>query len=506
MILAWAFLAAASTDAAAAGSDYRTGVRLLEEKKYDEAAAAFEEALRHASAEMPSLRYRDPEGRQDHPYFPYYGLARATLGQAEGDGSAYGRRDRLRLAIRYLDQTAHPLAPARLAEARSALEEAERTIAEREASTPPPELAVLRTKVERLCETESFEDALREIGNAGDLLGKFERLKGDLTTLVRGRQRASLQRYGDILRSRLESICRTDPTLEAEVILPMLRPARVPAELSANPGPHFQWLSDFFPVYEKEIDQIRASRSLPIDRLLASAAAFEASALKALEVRLVPGFRAARNVAHSMRMARLKELAATGDPGSAEFRGSVETLLAACAGTLAGTEEAVRKRTAEWADLTVLEDLKRYLETDLPYQKTQVETARTKVAEMILAYERLVAAEELVRKAGEDLARRGIMAEPDECRKIDQRLTELERQPYFETLTARVRARVLLTRAMCNAVVAFLEADPRGRAVERCRTDVLKAYALAPDVDAPWRGGDVLSPKVLAVFDEIRKR
>lgn len=508
-----ALLMAPLADDEAAGATYRRGVKLLEEKKYAEAGAAFEEALRHAPSESPSLKYRDDEGRQEHPYFPYYGLARATLGQAEAESSPFARRDRLRQAARYLELTAHPWRERRLAEAKSALAEVERTIAEREraltereASAIPAEVTALQGKVQSLCDAEQFEAALRELEGAAEVLKTRPRVREDLDAIVRVRQRFSLNRYEEALTSRLEGVCRTDPTLEAEYTLTALRPARVPAEVAKDPGPRAAWLTGFYSLYEKQLDAIRGSRHLSPERLKASADVFEASASAALDVKLPLGFRAARNVAHFMRLARLKELAATGDPGLPGYASLALALARAAEESSALAERLARRRMAEWTGSPEAEELKRYVEGDLPYQKTQVDTARLRSEERVLAHERLLAAEALLKKAQDGLVTRGIMAEPAECRKIDRALTELERQPEFESLPAPLRARVLLTRALCNAVISFLEADKGVRAHERCRTDVVRARVLDPKADAPWRQGNSLSPKILSVFDKILER
>src|SRR5207247_1911259 len=136
---------------------------LFEEKKYEEAAKAFEEALRHEPGESPSLKYRDTEGRHRHAYYPHYELALARLGQAQAEASPYVKRERLQSAVQSLSQTSHSEGSSRLAGARTQLEELEKAIAELEASTPPPELAQIRTKVDRLCEAQNYEEALREL-------------------------------------------------------------------------------------------------------------------------------------------------------------------------------------------------------------------------------------------------------------------------------------------------------------------------------------------------------
>lgn len=499
----------AAGDPAPAGAAYTRGLQLLEEKKHDEAAAAFEEALRHEPAEAPTLRYRDESGRHRHAYFPHYLLARARLAQAQKEAAPYVRRERLQAAVRHLGLTVHPEGRARMNEASVALEELERAIAEAEAVAVPPEVAQLRSRIDRLCEASSFEEAFREIEAAAELLRRHEKIRNEILASARNRQRAAIQSYETILTSRLDSISRTDPTYEAEVVLPLLKPARVPAEITKDPAPRFRWLLEFCAVYEKDLELVRGSATLDLDRLIPSAAGFDALAAKAIEIDLFNGFRAARNMAHSMRTARLKELAASADkpdtnlPGSPAFRDAAARLLEVSDASRAKAEEDLGARLS--AGLGPTDDLKKYVEADLPYQKRQVDAVRGKIREVTVAYERRVAAEAAAKAAEDGLVSPARMANPDECRKILQALSQLESQAYFETLPAPVRARVLFARAVGEGVTGFLEAEPPARVAERCKGDLLRAQGLDAGVQKPWQDAGRLSPRLAALFDQIRK-
>lgn len=503
-------MALAAGDAAPAGAEYTRGLALLQEKKYEEAAAAFEGALRYQPAETLSLKYRDENGRHRHAYHPHYQLGLTRLAQAGAETSLYVRRERLQAAARSFNQSDHPDALARSEEVASALEATEKLIEEMEANTPPPEIGQLRAKVDRLCEEQKYEEALREIQAPSDLFRRFERIRNEMLANVRNRQRSTLASFDVILGSRLDSISRTDPTYEAEIVLPLLKPARVPPEVTKNPAPRFGWLDEFYALYGKELERVRTANLLPPDKLLPSAAAFDGAAARALEIGLFSGFRAARNMGHSMRMARLREMAALAEkpdsdlPGSEEFKKDAAELLAASDESQAAVEKELRGRLERAGGTD--EDLRKYLETDLPYQKRQIEAVRGKIRELTVAYDRKVKAEEAARKAEAELYSPEAIADPAACRKIAQPLSLLEAQAYFETLPAPVRARVLFARAVSEAFATFLEAEPPARAIERCRADVQKACALNPRIDAPWKEKGLLSPRILALFDEIRKQ
>ena len=90
---------ACAGDPAPAGAAYQRGLRLLEEKKYEEAVKELEEALRSEPVESPSLRYRNAEGRRRHPYYPRFSLGLSRLGQAESEANLYTKRERLQAAV-----------------------------------------------------------------------------------------------------------------------------------------------------------------------------------------------------------------------------------------------------------------------------------------------------------------------------------------------------------------------------------------------------------------------
>jgi hypothetical protein len=429
------------------------------------------------------------------------------MAQAQAEAGPYVKRERLQAVVRHLGLTVHPGARDDLAASIAALEALEKAIAAAEAAAVPPEVAQLRGRIDRLCEASDFEGALVELTNATDLLRRYEKARADILASIRNRQRAALQNYETILVSRLDSISRTDPTYEAEVVLPLLKPARVPPEITKDPAPRFRWLNEFCALYEKELDFVRGSATLDLERLLPSAAAFDALAKRAMEIDLFNGFRAARNMAHSMRMSRLKDLAASADkpdsnlPGNVAFRESSARLLEAS--DVAKVEEDLAARLA--SGTSPAEDLKKYVETDLPYQKRQIEAVRGKFREVTVAWERRVSAEAAAKEAEDALVTPGRMSNPDEVRKIGQALSQLESLAYFETLPPGLRARVLYARAVSEAVTAFLDAEPPARAAERCRGDLLRATGLDAGVQKPWQESGRLSPRLSALFEQIRK-
>ena len=491
-------------DAAPAGREYQRGLRHLEQGRFDEAVRAFEAAIAFEAGESLVLIYRDRSGRHGHAYFPYYWLARARLGQAKRATSLDVRRQHLGNAIRLLGQTAHPVAEKYLAEANAALKKVDEAIAERDLIVLPPEVAALRNKVINLCNQELFEQALKDIEAASDLFVQHQRAKESLIATVGDRRKVILRRYEEAMSARLESASRTDPTLEAESILPILRPACVPGEVDRDPALHFRWLLDFFALYEEEIDHVRTASTLPPREILGSSAVFEEAAGKSLKVSVFSGYRAARNFGHCIRMARLKAHVAKGDPASAGYRGVGETILEAAVAAHAKSEQALRSLLEAEEKPTFADAVRKYLETDLPYQAQRIQEYRDLMEKVILAYEQRVDAERQVGQATEAFSRREVVVDAAACRKIQQSLSALESKPHFETLPGPVRARILFTRAVSTAVVAYLEAESPEQVADRCSSDLARAFALDAEVDLSWRNR--LSPKILKTFEKARNK
>lgn len=490
--------------AASAGTEYLKGLKALEESRLSDALQAFEEAIRHQAAESSGLKYRTTAGRYRHAYYPHFEIARVLGMQARAETQLVARKSLMEQAIRRLNQTRHPEGPGVLAEMERALAESSKAIAEEERTQLPPAIKAVRTKVDRLIQDEErFEDALKEVQASGEAFARREKLQQDMVAMIRDQQQRAIKRYQDILLLRLDSVSQTDPTLEAERILPLLRPGVVPPHVHADPGPQFAWVSRFWSTYEKEIDRVKGALSIPLPELMASADRFDALASQALDQGYFDAFKASRHMAHSLRMTRLKALAKSPNPASTEFRKDVATLTSASEQMRGGVEAEIGRRLTGAAG-EASDKLKKYLE-ELAYQKRQVEESRERIDESIVAYERMVAADARTRKAEESLFAPEVMAGPAECRKVGQELTALEEEAHFETLPAAIRARVFLARAIAVGMATFLDGEQKRTVLSNCSGDVNRAFQADGKVILPWKEKG-LSPRLVALVEEIRRR
>ncbi len=491
---------------AEAGASYVKGVKLLEEKKFDEAVQALEAAVKFQRQESPAMRYRDDEGRYRHAYYPNFLLGRARLGQAQGEASLDIRLDRLENSLAYLKRSTHPEAKPTEAVVEAAIEKAKKDIEDRNLNTPPQEILDVRAKINGLCDLEKFEEAYKELQAVDkSFAGYHARLKPPILALITTRQDAVLKRYDVVMLGRLEGISRSDPTLEAETIIPQLRPACVPPEVKRDPAARFKWLLGFFSFYEKEVDVVREATTLPVDTVLKSTASFDFAADQAIGVDVFPGYRAARNMAHYIRRARLDEWVAKGDPAQPEYLSTGEKILAASAEMRKKTEADLRQRIEQAANTPLALEMQKYLDTDvLKYQVVQLERLNGTMKDRIKKHNEKVAAEGSLRRAQDGMAARAAMADPLACRRVELDLSALESQDHFQDLPAPIRAQVYYSRALSNATAAFLESEELARVADRCRGDVTRAFALDPKVDAARRGQ--VSPRILKVFDDILKQ
>jgi hypothetical protein len=470
-------------DAAQAGAAYKQGLDELKRGRYEEAARKFAEALAHVPQETDKLLYRDDEGRHADPYYPHYGWAQARARQAEAEPAAGRKRRLLEEAVAHLGLSRHPSAAKALEEARATLEALDRAAA----APPPPDpaaaaLAALAAKVEDLCARQRFEEAREAVESERPLAASRPRETGALLRSVADRQAAALDGYRRLMDAALETVAATDPTGKPDPVLPLVRPALVPPWVRRDPGGPFGWLAGFADLCDRERAALRDAAALDPPAALRAADAFEHAAEGAAAAGSVPGFRAARAVAHAIRWARAQTLPAE---EALEFLSEGDRASERCEEALRRDRGALEAGAAE-----------RYLRTELAAQALQRAGLRR-------ALERRAALSSRVAEAERALSRRGTMADPDALRRVSSELEALESEPEFRDLPPGVRARALLGRALAEATAEFLEGADAGRVADRCGPLARRAFALDARADEGWRGR--ISPKLRAVLDGLKE-
>lgn len=467
-----------------AGTAYRQALESLNGENYEEAITFLRTALQRVGDESDQLKYRDSVARRRHSYYPHFEWARARVLQARKETSIFTRRDYLKEAVSRLTQTRHPEGGRLLEEVRDQLAQVEKAI-ELDGS-----FASTKTRIEVLGTGERFEEALKQLDQAAvDYVTRSKEI-GDLRVSLKERQTALERRFEQVLAQRLGDVALSDPVAAGDSIAGILKPAQIPAEAVARPGSPFQWLTKFIELWEKRIDVVRRSADLTAEETNAVAGDFELVALDALKSGIPPGFRAARHVAHAIRMAKLNRIAT----------GAEDTIDTAAAGAVVQSAGATSVKAGEaLSKMPEGDAMVKMLENDVPGRQKAVDDLSKKILDGAKERARLTApivAAEAILADGDALGDEKVLT------KLKNDLFELESEANFGTLTARLRARALMAHALAEAILGFMEGMPAARVVDRCRVPAWRAFGFDPKIDARYAGK--LSPKMLKILEQIK--
>jgi hypothetical protein len=475
---------AAGDNVSDAGAAYRKALEELDTERYEEAVQLLRDAVQKVGSESDELKYRDSISRRRHSYYPYYEWARARQMQAKKEPSIFTRRDLLKDALSRLGQTRHPESAQLLEEVKAELVVVEKAI-ELDGS-----FASTKTRIEVLGTGERFEEALEQLELAAKTYLGRQKEMADLRTSLKDRQIALERRFEQLLSQRLGDLTLTDPVVAGESVAGILKPALIPVEAIAKPGAPFQWLLKFIELWEKQLEIVRKAPELPAEETNAVAGAFESSALEALSSGVPAGFRAARHIAHAVRLAKLNRIAV----------GAEDVIDTKSAQTVVQFENATSARASDALDKMPEGDATiKALQDRILVRRKEIDDLVKKIND---------GAKERARLTGPIIVAEGSLSDGDTLgdaaalAKLKNDLFELESEANFGTLTNRLRARALLAHALAEAMLAFLEGNTQARAVDRCRLPAWRAYGFDPKVDARWVGK--LSPKLLKVLDQIR--
>lgn len=467
-----------------AGTAYRQALEAVESENYEGAIQLLSGALQRVGEESDQLKYRDNVARRRHSYYPYFEWACARELQAQREASIFTRRDLLKDAVGRLAQTKHPEAPQKLESVKKKLEEVEKAIA------MDGSFSSTKTRIEVLGTGERFEEALQQIEEAAKTYLTRDKEIRDLRTSLKERQRVVERRYEQTLTQRLSDVLLTDPIVAGESITGILKSAQIPAEAIAKPGPAFVWLARFLELWEKSADSARKSAELPAAEINALAESFELLALDALTSNVSPGFRAARHVAHTVRLAKLNRIG-TGAEDVIDTK-TVDAVAAAAA-------KAAERASGGVSKLPETDSMAKTLEADVPARQKQIEDLAKQIGEGAKERSRLT---EPIVAAETSLSNGELLGDVKALAKIISDLATLESEGNFGTLTNRLRARALMSHGMSEAMLSFLEGDPREKVITRCRLFAWRAYGFDPNVEARWAGK--LSPKMIEILNSIK--
>jgi hypothetical protein len=467
-----------------AGMAYRQALQALQGRNYEEAVQLLRGALQKLGEETEDLKYRDGVARQRHSYYPYYEWAHARQLQAQGEASIFTRRDLLKEALSRLAQTRHPEASQLIDGVKAQLATVEKAI-ELDGS-----FSSAKTRIEVLGTGERFEEAFKQLEAASTAYLNREKEFGDLRGSLKERQAALEKRYQQLLTQRLADVALTDPVSAGESISGILKPAQIPPEALAHPGPPFQWLQKFLDLWEKNLEIAHRAPELSAEDANGAAGAFESIALESLVSDVPTGFRAARHIAHAIRLAKLNRIA-TGSEDTIDIRTAAVVLQSA--------RETSARASAALGGIPEGDAMLKTLENDVPARQKQIEDLSKKITDGDRERTRLTSP---ILQAEASLADGNTLGDVVALTKLKNDLFELESDAMFGTLTARLRARALMGHALAEAMLGFMEGNPPARVVDRCRVPAWRAYGFDPKVDA--RYSRLLSPKLLKILEQIK--
>ncbi|HLY11111.1 MAG TPA: hypothetical protein VKW04_17545 [Planctomycetota bacterium] len=468
---------------AEAGSTYRQAKDALQAERYEEAVTLLRTALQQVGEETDQLKYRDDTSRQRHEYYPYYQWGLARLYQSQQEASVFTQRDLLADAVSHLSQSRHPEASVRLDEARSKLTDVQGAIA------LDGSFAAAKTKIEVLGTNEQYVDAFKEHAAAA---GKYKtRLKelDEVLAALKIKQTTVVQRYESQLAQRLNDLLLMDPVTRGETIAPLLNSALVPPQVTEKRGPTFQWAVRFIALWEKEAEIVKNAAALPGERVIEAADAFDAAGLEALSIQLPAGFRAARHLAQTTRLGKLRDI----------VNGSEDVLDTKTAEAVVRSSSEASGKGREAANREPTKEVKETLLNDVGTQERQVEDLAKAIRDGAKERERLTAP---IVQAEAQLQDGDTLGNVDALYKLQGDLEQLISEAKFGTLTAGLRARALFAKAMAAATEAYLSAKADAEAMEAARVSATRAYGFDPKIDARWNGR--LSEKMLKLFGKFK--
>lgn len=481
-------------DKSKAATSFDEGSKHLKEARYERAIEAFDSALKVLNTEDPNLSYRGPGITVRVAYYPYFYAGLAALRWAPAAQNPEEKQRRLALALTHLGRSIHPEAVQRQAEARQ-LMAALGTPPPPVAPAPPPaadpfpqHVAKLKVDLDQLGRDGRFEEALKSITQAAFLAGR-EAERKELMEAFRAKQAQAVGQREIKLTSGIERLAAEDPLRDTETQVKVLREAQIPREVQKEPPPSFRWLEGFVSELDRQKPAIAKVAALDEAMVVETSDAFEGLAQAALEAGYFPGFRAARNIAHALRLSRMKALPAAELPAEDKWSRAVRLEAAA-----KKSEEALLVRLVKVQGEAFEGELKRYLEETVKSQQSGLAVVRGTLPSPDMK-NRLVQAERSLQdpEAAADAARlRGVAGE----------IVQLQGDARFGVLQAGEQARALMAGAVALATAALLEGEPRDQIVGRLAPLVGRAQSL----DAGALAVADVSPKILALFDEARRR
>jgi hypothetical protein len=470
---------------AEAGGAYRAAREAIDSDKPDQAVELLRTAIQQMGEESELVKYRDDTSRRRHSYYPYYELGRARMMQVRTEASIFTQRDMLQDAVSRLGQSKHPLAPALLEEAKAKLADVAEVI------KLDSSFNAAKTAIEVLGTGERYVEAFEKHAVAvTKYKGRAKELE-EVRLALKEKQAISIKRYADLLAQRLSDVVLVDVATRGDSIVPMLQPALVPKEVTEQGGPAFDWAQRFMDLWKAKQSTVQAAATLPGETVIATADLFDAAGLEALSLNLPSGLRAARHLAQTTRVGKLRDIAVGAEDvldtktADAVLKSSTDA---------SGRADAAAAKVSE-------KNMKDTLLNDLGAQQKQIRDLAAAIAKGAKDRERLTAP---IVEAEQMLQDGDTIGDVPALLKLQQTLEQLLSDELFGTLTPRLRARALFAKGLAASMEKYLSGRSEAEVMEAARVAVTKAYGFDAKVDERWSGR--LSTKLVTLFGKFKEK
>lgn len=476
-------LALSGDPVAEAGGAYRAAREAIDADHPEQAVELLRTAIQQMGEESEQLKYRDDTSRRRHAYYPYYELGRARLMQVRTEASIFTQRDMLQDAVSRLGQSKHPQAPVLLDEAKAKLEEVAEVI------KLDSSFNAAKTAIEVLGTGERYVAAFKEHAIAVTKYKGRARELEEVRLALKEKQAITISRASALLTSRLNDVALTDPVTRGDSIEPMLQAAMVSTEVTAEPGPAFDWAARFIKIWNEEKDAVKSSATLSGDVVIKSADRLDAAGLEAMTLNLPAGLRAARSLAQTIRVGKLKEI----------VRGAEDVLDTKTADAVVKSSRDASALATTAVEKISEKNVKATLANDLGSQEKQVNDLAADIVRGAKDRERLTAP---IAESESKLQDGDTIGSVVELQKLQQTLEQLQADAVFGTLTPRLRARALFAKGMAASMERYLTGKSEAEVMESARVAMTNAYGFDPKVDERWK--DRLSTKLQALFKKFK--
>ncbi|HVR86729.1 MAG TPA: hypothetical protein VMU54_20565, partial [Planctomycetota bacterium] len=295
-----------------------------------------------------------------------------------------------------------------------------------------------------------------------------------------------IARYERAMSLALETIAAASPLDRPDAIPSMIQPVLPPASVVEKPGARFLWLREFQALFQRELPLLRNPNEANGPTLLQSARAFEQCALAACNADSFAGFRAAANIADSIRESRVARIKDGHDDAE------LDQFLADWEQSLKGRESILSRNPAPADEIDPFR-----AGVLLPRAAALQKIRERKEARSRLRNE----VDRWISRAGALLEDPATMADPVPLHAAAEQGSLLEDSGVWTEIASGPRSEAFFLHGLLELAAGMLENSPPERLRERASRLIRDARSLNPEIVTPWK--EKLSPKIMSWLEGL---